>query len=58
MISTIQRTEMTITENAHYQTDCRIAKPISVQDYNENRGFADKSDMQMPFSEFLHKLLK
>ncbi len=58
MISAIQGTEMTTTEKVDYQTGRRIVKLISVQDYNENKGLVDKSDMQMSFSESLRKSLK
>ena len=58
MISTIHGTEVTANKKTHYQTGRRISKPISVQDYNENRGLVDKSDMQISFSESLRKSLK
>jgi hypothetical protein len=58
MISTIHGTEITATKKTHYQTGRRISKPVSVQDYNENRGLVDKSDMQISFSESLRKSLK
>ncbi len=37
-------------ESIDNQTGRRIVKPISVQDYNKNRGLVDKSGMQMSFS--------
>ena len=58
MISTIHGTEIIATKKTHYQTGRRISKPISIQDYNENRGLVDKSDMQISFSESLRKSLK
>ncbi len=58
MLSTIHGTEMTAVKKVHYQTGRSIWKPISVQDYNENRGLVDKSDMQISFSESLRKSLK
>jgi len=58
MLSTIHGTDMTAARKVHYQTGRPIWKPISVQDYNENRGLIDKSDMQISFSESLRKSLK
>jgi hypothetical protein len=58
MISTIYGSEMINTEKADYQTSRRIAKLISIEDYNKNRELADQSDMPMSFSESLHKSLK
>jgi hypothetical protein len=58
IISNIHRTEMTTIEKVNYQTDRQIAKPISVQDYNDNKGLVDQSEMQMSFSESAHKSLK
>ena len=58
MLSTIHGTDMTAARKVHYQTGRPIWKPISVQDYNENRGLVDKSDMQISFSESLRKSLK
>jgi hypothetical protein len=49
---------MTTTENANHQTDRRIVKPISIQDYNNSKGLDDESDMQMSFSESVRKSLK
>ena len=37
MISTIHGTKIKTTEKEDYQTGRRIAKPISLKDYNENR---------------------
>ena len=51
MISTIHGTQMITTGKVDYQTGRRIAKPISVKDYNENKWLVNKSDMQVSFSE-------
>ena len=37
MIPTIHGTDIPATKKTHYRTGRRISKPISVQDYNENR---------------------
>ena len=58
MISTIHGTEIITTEKVDYQTGRRIAKLISVKDYNENKWLVDKSDIQISFSESLRKSFK
>ena len=49
---------MTTSEKVNHQTGRRFAKPISVQDYNDNKELVDQSAMQMPFSESVRKSLK
>lgn len=56
MISTIHRTELSVIEKVDYQKGRRIAKPISVQGHDENRGLVDKTDMQMLTHAHYHVL--
>lgn len=58
MLSTIDEPKMVYTGKTHYETNEPIQKPASGQEYNQNRGIVDKSDMQISAVECVRKPIK
>ncbi|CAF4493863.1 unnamed protein product, partial [Didymodactylos carnosus] len=58
MLSTIHEPRIQFTGKNDPKTKRPIQKPVSVIDYNSNRGAIDKVDMQTSFVEYVRKSVK